>query len=72
MALVSNVVRFLYKCYTRDRLSSLPSVSRKAINTKQSPPHSVSFLVGFININDMYYNDVGKEGMRVYEPYEVK
>jgi hypothetical protein len=25
----------------------------------------------FININDMYKNDVGKEGVRVYEAYEV-
>ena len=28
--------------------------------------------VGFININDMYNNDVGKGGLRVYEAYEVK
>jgi hypothetical protein len=28
--------------------------------------------VGFININDMYNNDVGKGGVRVYESYEVK
>ncbi len=28
--------------------------------------------VGFININDMYHNDVGKGGVRVYEAYEVK
>jgi hypothetical protein len=28
--------------------------------------------VGFININDMYNNDVGKGGVRVYEAYEVK
>jgi hypothetical protein len=27
---------------------------------------------GFININDMYNNDVGKGGVRVYEAYEVK
>ena len=27
--------------------------------------------VGFININDMYNNDVGKGGVRVYEAYEV-
>ncbi len=27
---------------------------------------------GFININDMYNNDVGKGGVRVYESYEVK
>jgi hypothetical protein len=26
----------------------------------------------FININDMYNNDVGKGGVRVYEAYEVK
>ena len=25
--------------------------------------------VGFININDMYNNDVGKGGVRVYETY---
>jgi hypothetical protein len=25
-----------------------------------------------ININDMYNNDVGKRGVRVYEAYEVK
>ena len=28
--------------------------------------------VGFINTNDMYNNDVGKGGVRVYEAYEVK
>jgi hypothetical protein len=28
--------------------------------------------VGFIDINDMYNNDVGKGGVRVYEAYEVK
>jgi hypothetical protein len=28
--------------------------------------------VGFINLNDMYNNDVGKGGVRVYEAYEVK
>jgi hypothetical protein len=28
--------------------------------------------VVFININDMYKNDVGKGGARVYETYEVK
>jgi hypothetical protein len=28
--------------------------------------------VAFININDMYNNDVGKGGVRVYEVYEVK
>ena len=28
--------------------------------------------VGFINIIDMYNNDVGKGGVRVYEAYEVK
>jgi hypothetical protein len=28
--------------------------------------------VGFININDMYNNDVGKGGVWVYEAYEVK
>ena len=27
--------------------------------------------VGFIHINDMYNNDVGKGGVRVYEAYEV-
>jgi hypothetical protein len=27
---------------------------------------------GFININDMYNNDVGKGGVLVYEAYEVK
>ena len=27
---------------------------------------------GFININDMYNNDVGKGGVLVYETYEVK
>ncbi len=26
----------------------------------------------FININDMYNNDVSKGGVRVYEAYEVK
>jgi hypothetical protein len=28
--------------------------------------------VVFININDMYNNDVGMGGVRVYEAYEVK
>ena len=28
--------------------------------------------VGFININDMYNNDVGKGGVYAYEAYEVK
>ena len=28
--------------------------------------------VGFININDMYNNDVGKGGVYAHEPYEVK
>jgi hypothetical protein len=28
--------------------------------------------VGFIDINDMYNNDVGKRGVRVYDAYEVK
>jgi len=28
--------------------------------------------VGFININDMYKNDVGKGGKYAYEAYEVK
>jgi hypothetical protein len=32
----------------------------------------VGLRVGFININDMYNNDVGKWGVRVYEAYEVK
>jgi hypothetical protein len=27
---------------------------------------------GLINIKDMYNNDVGKRGVRVYEAYEVK
>jgi hypothetical protein len=27
---------------------------------------------GFININDIYNNDVGKGGVRIYETYEVK
>jgi hypothetical protein len=29
-------------------------------------------LVVFINISDMYNNDVGKGGVRIYEAYEVK
>ena len=28
--------------------------------------------IGFIIINEMYNNDVGKGGVRVYEAYEVK
>jgi hypothetical protein len=28
--------------------------------------------VGFININDMYNNDVGKGGVYAYEAHEVK
>jgi hypothetical protein len=27
---------------------------------------------GLINLKDMYHNDVGKGGARVYEAYEVK
>jgi hypothetical protein len=27
---------------------------------------------GSINMNDMYNNDVGKGGVRVYEAYQVK
>ena len=32
----------------------------------------MGLTVGFININDMYNNDVGKGGVYVYEAYEVK
>jgi hypothetical protein len=32
----------------------------------------VGLRVGFININDMYNNDVGKEGAQACEAYEVK
>jgi hypothetical protein len=34
----------------------------------------IGLRVGFINVNDMYNNDVGvgKGGVRVYEAYEVK
>jgi hypothetical protein len=32
----------------------------------------VGLRVGFININDMYSNDVGREGARVCEAHEVK
>jgi hypothetical protein len=32
----------------------------------------MGFRFVFININDMYNNDVGKGGVRVYEAYEVK
>ena len=32
----------------------------------------VGLRVGFININDMYNNDVGKGGVWAYEAYEVK
>ena len=34
--------------------------------------HKGGVRVGFININDMYNNDVGKGGVRGYEAYEVK
>jgi len=30
------------------------------------------FRVGFININDMYNNDVGKGVVYAYEAYEAK
>jgi len=33
---------------------------------------SEGWRYGFININDMYNNYVGKGGVRVYEAYEVK
>jgi hypothetical protein len=29
-------------------------------------------ITDFININDMYNNDVGTGGVRVYEAYQVK
>jgi hypothetical protein len=32
----------------------------------------VGLRVGFININDMSNNDVGKRGAYVYEAYEAK
>jgi hypothetical protein len=32
----------------------------------------VGLRVGFININDIYNNDVRKGGVRGYEAYEVK
>jgi hypothetical protein len=32
----------------------------------------VALRVGFNYINDMYNNDVGEGGVRVYEAYEVK
>jgi hypothetical protein len=32
----------------------------------------VGLRVGFININNMYNNDVGKRGAQGYEAYEVK
>ena len=32
----------------------------------------VGLIVGFININDMYNNDVGKGVVYVYEAYEAK
>jgi hypothetical protein len=35
-------------------------------------PYKGGVRVGFININDMYNNDVGKGGVYAYEAYEVK
>jgi hypothetical protein len=32
----------------------------------------MGFRVVFINIKDMYNNNVGKGGVRVYEAYEVQ
>jgi hypothetical protein len=32
----------------------------------------VGFRVGFVYINDMYNNDVGKWGAYAYEAYEAK
>ena len=32
----------------------------------------MGFRVGFININDMYNNDVGQGRVHAYEAYEVK
>jgi len=32
----------------------------------------VGLRVGFININDMYNNDVGQGRVHAYEAYEVK
>ena len=34
--------------------------------------HKGGVRVGFININDMYNNDVGKGGAYDYEAYEAK
>jgi hypothetical protein len=34
--------------------------------------HKGGVRVGFININVMYNNDVGKGGVYAYEAYEVK
>ena len=34
--------------------------------------HKGGVRVGFININDMYNNDVGKGGVYAYEAHEVK
>ena len=47
----------------RDRPLSLSLFSARALTHTQ---------VGFININDMYNNDVGKGGVRGYEAYEEK
>jgi hypothetical protein len=34
--------------------------------------HKGGVRVGFININDMYNNDVGKGGAYAYEAYQVR
>jgi len=34
--------------------------------------HKGGVRVGFININDMYNNDVGKGAVYAYEAYEAK
>jgi hypothetical protein len=32
----------------------------------------VGLRIGFININDMHNNDVGKGGVYAYEAYQIK
>jgi len=42
------------------------------LKKKLIPWNKGSVRVGFINIDDMYHNDVGEGGVYDYEAYEVK
>jgi len=48
-------------------------MTRRRVNSKKSGVGGgMGLRVGFININDMYNNDVGQGGVYAYEAYEAK